>query len=151
MVSPFLILFIYLYYHRNVFSRKRQTTQRCESTGREICVSTAAMAVAADGILPLTVQSARLRPPLMVQFTCNMEEAVNTLRIYTAHVTLKESVRNFAKAPCALDSGSGDVLVTDPLLTPTPAGTQCPGFTLKKYLHRLKREDLQSFFVVDGN
>ena len=97
--------------HRNVFSRKCQTTQRCESTGREICASTTAMAVAADGISPLTAQSARLRPPLMVQFTCNMEEAVNTQRIYTARVTLKESVRNFARARCALDSGSGDVPV----------------------------------------
>ena len=47
-----------------------------------------------------------------------MEEAVNTIRIYNAHVTLKESVRNFARARCALDSGSGDVLITDPLLTP---------------------------------
>ena len=52
--------------HRNVFSRKRQTTQRCESTGREICASQAAITVAADGTSPLTVQSARLRPPLMV-------------------------------------------------------------------------------------
>ena len=58
-----------------------------------------------------------------------MEEAVNTQRIYSAHVTLKESARNFARARCALDSGSGDVLITDLLLTPTPAGTQCPGST----------------------
>ena len=86
------------------------------------------MTVAADGTSPLTVQSARLRPPLMVQFTWRMEEAVNTQRIYTAHVTLKESVRNFARARCALDSGWGNVLVIDPL-TPTPAGTQCPGST----------------------
>ena len=57
-----------------------------------------------------------------------MEEAVNTQRIYTAHVTLKESARNFARVRYALDSGSGDVLVRD-LLTPTPAGTQCPGST----------------------
>ena len=58
-----------------------------------------------------------------------MEEAVNTTRIYTAHVTLKESVRNFVRARYALDSGWGDVLGSDPLLTPTPAGTQCPGST----------------------
>ena len=57
-----------------------------------------------------------------------MEEAVNTIRIYSAHVTLKESVRNFTRALYALDSGSGNVLVRD-LLTPTPAGTQCPGST----------------------
>ena len=40
--------------------------------------------------------------------------------------TLKECVRNFTKAWCSLDSGSGDVLVRD-LLTPTPAGNQCLG------------------------
>ena len=57
-----------------------------------------------------------------------MEEAVNTIRIYTDHVTLKESVRNFTRARCALDSGSGNALVRD-LLTPTPAGTQRPGST----------------------
>ena len=55
-------------------------------------------------------------------------ELVADIRICSAHVTLKESVRNFARAPCALDSGSGDVLVRD-LLTPTPAGSQCPGST----------------------
>ena len=58
-----------------------------------------------------------------------MEEAVNTIRICTVHVTLKVSVRNFARERCAFDSGSGDVLITDLLLTPTPAGTQCPGST----------------------
>ena len=58
-----------------------------------------------------------------------MEGAAKTIRIYSAHVTLKESARNFARAGYAWDSGWEDVLVTDLLLTPTPAGTQCPGFT----------------------
>ena len=56
-------------------------------------------------------------------------ELVANGRIYTAQVTLKESARNFARARYALDSGSVDVLVSDPLLTPTPAGTQCPRST----------------------
>ena len=59
-------VFIAFHCHRNVFSRKRQITQRCESTGQEIFVSTTAITVAPDGISLLTVQNARLRPPLMV-------------------------------------------------------------------------------------
>ena len=63
-------------------------------------------------------------------------------RICTAHATLKEFARNFIRAPCAWDSGSAIVVVTD-LLTPTPAGTQRPGFTWKRYLpHRLKQKIL---------
>ena len=57
-----------------------------------------------------------------------MDLVVN-IRVYTAHVTLKESVKNFARARCTLDSGSGNVLVLDLLLTPTPVGDQCPGST----------------------
>ena len=128
---PFLIHFC-----RNVFSRKCLTKQRCESTGPAIFVSMAVTPAAGAGISPSTVQSARLQQPSMVQYTWFMVLAVK--RIYTAHVTLKESARNSARAQCAWDSGSVTVLGMD-LLTRTQAGIQCPGSTWKKYLpHRLK-------------
>ena len=118
--------------------RKCLRKPRCESTGPVIFASATATAAAGDGILPSTVQSALRRQPLMVWFTCGMELAGNT-RIYTAHITLKECVRNSARAQCAWDSGSVTVLDMDPL-TRTPGGTQCPGSTWKKYLlHKLKK------------
>ena len=58
-------------------------------------------------------------------------------RICTVYVTLKESVRKSARVLFAWDFGSVIVLVTD-LLMLGQAGTQCPGYTWKKYLpHRL--------------
>ena len=51
--------------------------------------------------------------------------------------SMKESVRKSARVLFAWDSGSAIVLVSD-LLMLTQAGTQCPGYTWKKYLpHRL--------------
>jgi len=123
---------------RNVCLRKCLTKQHCESTGLAIFASAAATAAAGDGISPSTEQSAQLRQPLMVWSTCGMELARN-IRIYTAHVTLKESARNFTRAQCAWDSRSVTVLGMD-LLTRPQGGTQCPGSTWKKYLpHRLKK------------
>ena len=122
-----------------MFLKKCLIKQRCVSTGPAIFASTTAMPAAGDGISLSTVQSARLRQPLMVWSTCCMELAGNTDRIYTAHVTLKESARNSTRVQCAWDSGSVTALGMD-LLTRTQAGTQCPGSTWKKYLpHRLKK------------
>ena len=126
----------FIHFRRNAFSRKSQTKQLCESTGLAIFASITATAAAGDGISPSTVQSARLRPPLMVWCTWCTEMAPK--RICTAHVTSKESARNCARARCAWDSGSVIAIFTD-LLTRTRAGTQCPGYTWKKYFpHRLK-------------
>jgi len=76
-----------------------------------------------------------------------MELVGNIIRIYFAHVTLKESARNSTRAQCAWDSGSVTVLVMD-LLTRTQAGTQCPGSTWKKYLpNKLKKSRFCFFFV----
>ena len=67
-------------------------------------------------------------------------------RICTAYVTLKESVRKSTKVLYAWDSGSANVPVTD-LLMLTQAGTQCPGFTWKKYLpHRLNNSRFRFLF-----
>ena len=128
----------FIHFRRNAFSRKCQTKQRCESTGLATFASITATAAAGDGISPSTVQNARLRPPLMVWCTWNMELAVD-YRICTARVTLKESARNCTRARCAWDSGWVIVLVRNPV-TRTRDGTHCPGYTSKKYLpHRLRK------------
>ena len=66
---------------------------------------------ASNGILPSTVQSVRLRQPLMVSSTCNMDTVVDPQRIYSAIDKSKESVRNTTRALCVLDSGSVAVMV----------------------------------------
>jgi len=60
-----------------VFLVKLQAKQRYEFTGLAIFASTTAITAAGDGISPSTVQSAQLRQPLMVWFTCGTELAVN--------------------------------------------------------------------------
>jgi len=81
----------------------------------------------------------------MVWSTWPKELAID-IRIYIAHVTLKESARNSARVQCAWDSGSVTVLGMD-LLTGRPAGTQCPGYMWKKFLpHRLKTWSSFDFF-----
>ena len=69
-------------------------------------------------------------------------------RTYTVYVTLKESVRKSTRVLFAWDSGSAIVLVSD-LLMLTQAGTQCPGYTWKKYLpHRLNNSRATVFLSV---
>ena len=107
------------------------------SSGLAIFESLTVTTAAVDGISPLTVQSVQPQQPLMVQFTCAMEVAAD-IRIYTAYITLKESVRKSTRAQRVWDSGSANVPVRN-LLMLTQAGPECPGFTWKKYLpHRLK-------------
>ena len=133
----------FFHFSRNVYSRKHQTTQGCGSFGVELFASTTATGAAGDGISPSMGQSAQLQQPLMVWSTWYREVAPE--RICTVCGKLKESVRKSKRAPCAWGSGSAIVLVMD-LLMPTPAGTQCPGSTWKKYpLHRLKRADCYFF------
>ena len=68
-------------------------------------------------------------------------------KIYIAHDKSKACVKKSAKVQYAWDSGSVTVLVTD-LLTPSQAGTQCPGSTWKKYHPlRLEKTDYKAFFV----
>ena len=129
-------MMFYLYFHRNVFSRSCQTTQRYVSSGLALFESITVTTAAVDGISPLTVQSVQPQQPLMVECTCSMDVAVGQ-RICTAYVTLKESVRKSTKAQCGWDSGSANVAVTS-LLMLIQAGPECPGCTWKKYLpHRL--------------
>jgi len=68
-------------------------------------------------------------------------------KIYIAHGKSKACVKKSAKVQYAWDSGSVTVLVTD-LLTPTQAGTQCPGSTWKRcHPLRLDKADYKAFFV----
>jgi len=76
-----------------------------------------------------------------------METKVAPKKIYIAHGKSKACVKKSTRAQCAWDSGSVTVLDTD-LLTPTQAGTQCPGSTWKKYHpHRLEKPDYKAVFV----
>ena len=83
-----------------MFSRKPQVTQSFVSSGVAIFAFITAIAAVDDGISPLTAQSAQLQLPLMVLSTWNLELAADE-RIYTAHVTSKESVEKSTRALCA--------------------------------------------------
>ena len=71
-------LFIISYpFNRNVFSRRRQITQGCVSTGVDISASTTATAVVSDGNSPLMAHSARPQQLLMLQSLCIAEQAAD--------------------------------------------------------------------------
>ena len=109
-------------------------------------VSTTVIHAADDGISLLTVQSVQHQVPLTVWSTWCMEMARK--RTYTVCVTLKESAKKFRRVLFAWDSGSAIVSVTD-LLMLTQAGTQCPGYTWKKYLpHRLNKSKATAFVLL---
>ena len=119
-----------------MFLTRCQTTQRYVSSGLALFESITVTNAALDGISPLTVQSVQPQQPLMVECTCTMEPAAD-LRICTAYVTSKVSVRKSTRAQCVWDSGSANVPVRN-LLMLTQAGLEYPGSTWKKYLpHRL--------------
>ena len=70
-------------------------------------------------------------------------------KICIAHVTSRESAIKSTKALCAWDSGSATAKVTV-LLMRGQDGTQCPGYTWKKYLpHKLKKSGF-IFFINLG-
>ena len=107
--------------------------------------SITAMAAAGDGISPSMVPSALHRRQLMEWSTWYTDMAPK--RTCTVRDKSKAYVKKYTRVLCAWDSGSVTVLVTD-LLTPTQAGTQCPGSTWKRYHHhRLERADYKAFFV----
>ena len=126
------LFFISYPFNRNVFSKKRQITQGCVSTGVGTSASITATAVVSDGISPLMAQSVLLQQLLMPQSICIAEQAADWT-ICTTHVTSKEFAIKFTKELCAWDSGSAAAQVTVLLMRPQ-AGNQCPGSTWKKYL-----------------
>ena len=135
--------FFLCWFLRSAFLRKHQTLLGCVSSGVAIFVSTTVMHAAGDGISLSTVQSVQHQVPLTEWSTWYMEMAGK--RTYTVHVTSKESVRKSTRVLFAWDSGSVIAQVTD-LLMLTQAGTQCPGYTWKKYLpHRLNNSKATVF------
>ena len=135
--------------NRNVFLRKRQTTQVCVSTSVASFGSITATTVASDGISPLMAQNARDQQLLMLWSTCGRGQVH---RICFARVTSKESVRTSPKALCAWDSGLATVMALEMLMV-IRAGTQCHGFTWKKCLPRkleAKRMD-SSLFLFENS
>jgi len=106
------------------------------SSGVVLFESITVMVVAGDGTSPLMALSALPRRRLMEWSTWYTEMA--TRKIYSAYDKSRAYVKKSTEEQYAWDSGSVTVQVTD-LLTPTQAGTQCPGSTWKKYHpHRLK-------------
>ena len=88
-------------------------------------------AVANAGTSLSTVQNAQLLYPLTVCCTCGKAK----LKIFTAFAILRGTVTTFTKERCAWDSGLATVQVDrEALLTPTRAGSLCPGSSLKKFL-----------------
>ena len=119
-----------------MFSINRQIQLVCASSGMALFASITAILAAGDGISPSMVPSVRFRPRLMVLSTWGMEMAAR--KICTVCDKSKECVKQSTRVLCVWDSGLVTVLVTD-LLTHTLVGTQCPGFTWRKYHpHRLK-------------
>ena len=102
------------------------------STGAQIAVDA--------GILLSTVLNVQLPYQLMVLCTCGKA----TVKICTASEILRGTVTISTRAKCAWDSGLVTVLMVL-RLTPTLAGSQCPGSLLKKFLNlRLRSRDKNS-------
>ena len=135
--------------NRNVFLKKRQTTQVCVSTSVANFGSITATTVASDGISPLMAQNAKAQQLLMPWSTCGREQVQ---KICTARVTSKESVRTSPKALCAWDSGLATAKALEMLMV-IRAGTRCHGFTWKKCLPRKLETKIanSSFFLFENS
>ena len=91
--------------------------------------STSVQAVANAGTSLSTAQNAQLLYPLTVLCTCGKAK----LKIFTASAILRVIVTTFTKERCAWDFGL--VIVNmEALVTPSRAGSLCPGSSLKKFL-----------------
>ena len=116
--------------------------------------STSVQAVANAGTSLSTAQSAQLPYPLTVCCTCGKA----TLKIFSAFAILRGTVTTSTKEGCGWDFGLVTVRVKN-LVTPTRAGSLCPGSSLKKFLRLrprcrgktflpTKRKTLVSFLIV---
>ena len=82
----------------------------------------------AAGISSSMAPNAALLGLLMVHSTCGMEEST----VITVTATLKVTVITFTRERCEWDSGLESVPLATTVLTPTQAGVQCPGSSLKR-------------------
>ena len=117
-------------FYRTVFSPKTSRIQPSMCTGLVPSESTSVQPAADAGISLLTVLSAHLPCQLMVLCICGRA----TAKICIASEILRGTVTTSTKARCAWDSGLVIVLVVL-RLTPTQAGSPCPGSLLKKSLN----------------
>ena len=108
--------------------------------GLVLLESTGVYPVANAGTSLSTAQNVQLPYPLTVSCTCDKA----TLKIFTAFAILRGIVTTFTKERCAWGFGLVIVQVTH-LVTPTRAGSLCPGSSLKKFLRLSpKRRDKTS-------
>ena len=121
--------FISFIFYRNVSSLRTFLTPLFMWPGLVPLESTGVHPVANAGISLSTAQSVQLLYLLTVWCTCGKV----ILKIFTASAILRGTVTKSTKEPCAWDSGLVIVRVTH-LVTPTRAGSLCPGSSLKKFL-----------------
>ena len=96
--------------------------------------STSVMTVANAGTSLSTGQNVQLPYPLTVFCLCGKA----TLKIFTAFAILRGTVTTFTKERCAWDSGLV-IANIEIVVTPTRAGSLCPGSSLKKFLRLSSR------------
>ena len=103
--------------------------------------TTGVQAVANDGTSISTAQSVQLLYLLMVLCSCGKA----TLKISTVFAISRGSATTFILEGCAWVSGLV-IVERDHLVTPTPVGTLCPGYSSTKFLRlsRRCREDKTS-------
>ena len=118
-------------------SPKTSRIQPSTFTGLVPSESTGVRPVANAGISLSTVLNVQLPYQLTVLCTCGKA----MVKICTASEISRGTVTISTKARCAWDSGLVTVLMV-PRLTPTQAGSQCPGSLLKKFQNlRLRARD----------
>ena len=113
---------------RTVCSPRTSLIQLFTLPGQVPLETTSVQPVVNAGILLSTAQNVQLPYPLTVWCTCGKE----TLKIFTAFAILRGTATTFTKEGCAWDSGLV-IVVVDHLVTPTRAGSLCPGSSLKKF------------------
>ena len=134
---------ISLIFYRNVSSPRTFLTPLFMWPGLVPLESTGVQPVANVGTSLSTAQSVQLLYPLTVWCTCGKV----ILKIFTAFAILRGTVTTSTKEGCAWDSGLVIVRVTH-LVTPTRAGSLCPGSSLKKFLRlRPKCRDKTSILL----
>ena len=79
------------------------------------------------GISPSMAPSVALLAPLKVRSTCKAAKTT----IFTVTAILKVTVITSTRERCEWDSGL-EVALAKRMLTRTPVGGQCPGFSLKR-------------------
>ena len=116
------------FFLRTVSSSKTSLTHPSMFTGLAILESTTVTIAANAGISLSTVLNVQAPFQLTVLCICWKE----VVKIPIASAILRGTATTSTKARCAWDSGS-EIVPAMEMLTPTQAGIQCPGSSLKKF------------------